>query len=236
MSITKQTNSQLTSWIEELDKANQWLEDSTPENIFDFLNKRENLCTPGYILRRQIQVNFPELITEAATKSGVDSFADLQTSGNIAWKSELVDSLAEVLSTTAFANYGTESLKISKENWQRYLNDEAKCNRSTAIKLIFAFKMDDANSTKFLLSAGHELLNLRNPFDYACQACLSCHLNYLDAVALFQRFDKEFEKDLESEEYTVDVSREFTEPIKNETMVDLKSVKMSKEELVEILF
>ena len=60
MSITKITEEETIGvWQRELESINKEFEVKLQENIFDFLNRRENLCTPGFLLRRQLQAKFP---------------------------------------------------------------------------------------------------------------------------------------------------------------------------------
>ena len=176
MSITEDMKKQTDTWAKDRDKANDWLAEATQEEIFAFLNERKNLCTPGFLLRRQLQTKFPALIEKASKVSNVKEWADLTTTGNVPWHEKLIESLAKNLTEVAFEKYGNELMDIEKKQWQNYLSDQAHCNRNTAIKLIFALEMDDATSAKFLLSNGNNLLSLRNPFDYSCKACLNCGL------------------------------------------------------------
>lgn len=219
-----------------LSKMNlKWLDKSTPEKIFEFLNERETLCTPGYLLRRQIQMKFSELLNEAAENAKVKDFADLTKFGNVAWDSNLVEELAELLQKKDFAGCGKDFLKVSKTNWQDYLNDDVHCNRATAIKLIFALEMDDATATKFLLSNDNELLSLRNPFDYACKACLECHLSYADAVEIFNSFDAKYGNSKTNATITIAPSDEFTQSIKSETITKTDIDKITPDEVKKIL-
>lgn len=66
MGITEKMEHEMSLWATELD---------APNKIFEFLNKRENLCTSGFLLRRQLQIKFPELINKAAKQSGVEDCA-----------------------------------------------------------------------------------------------------------------------------------------------------------------
>ena len=54
MSITEKMEREMRLWAAELNESNKFLATSRKEKIFDFLNNRENLCTPGFILRRQL--------------------------------------------------------------------------------------------------------------------------------------------------------------------------------------
>ena len=224
MSITERTQQELNTWAEHLSKANKFLATSRTEEIFDFLNCRENLCTPGFILRRQLLKEFPETIMKAA---GVKNITDLNVSENTPWSTELVANLSALLVNLYFKNFGQGSLCIEKRQWQNFLSDEARCQRKIAVKLIFALKMDDATAAKFLLSSGNELFGMRNPFDYACKACLTCGLTYEDAEKIFEEFSAR-RKDFETSEQTS--TKNFTQLIKSETTLIKDNDILSAEE------
>ncbi|MBR3049913.1 MAG: hypothetical protein IKG61_00495 [Selenomonadaceae bacterium] len=238
MSITEKMEREMRLWAAELNKSNKFLATSRKEKIFDFLNNRENLCTPGFILRRQLQMKFPELIEAAAKKSGVESYADLTKVGNVAWPSKLVGSLAKILTTTKFAKFGEDFLDIEKKQWESYLLDKSHCQCKTAIKLIFALEMDDATAAKFLLSNDDDLLSLRNPFDYACKSCLNCGLTYDAAEELFKNFSAAFEN--LDDNHKIALTNDFTRLVKSETSAfreqDIISVEDTKKFLSEMMF
>ena len=230
-SITEQTNSKMNTWVEELEEANSWFEESTTEEIFKFINDKTSLYTPGFVLRRQIQTCFPELIGKAEEQSNVHEYADLRESGNTPLPKSLVNSLSRVLSETNFKGYGHENLNIEFKQWKKYLNDEAFCNRSTAIKLLFALQMnDDVTIAKFFLSNGNELLSMRNPFDYACTYCLKCNLTYEDVVEVFDLFESQRDSHDSIEPIKIDSNYNFTESMKNETISMSVNVNMSNDE------
>lgn len=229
MSITKKIEHEMSLWATEMNKSNNFLAISRQEQIFEFLNRRENLCTPGFLLRRQLCLKFPEIVAEAAEKSGVDSYSDLTKCGNVDWSPKMIAHLAKILTTTKFAGFGKEFLGIEKKQWQNYLLDKAHCQRKTAIKLLFALEMDDETVAKFLLSNDDELLSLRNPFDYACKTCLSFGLTYEDAEEVFKHFS-----DSKCACATNDskVSTEnFTQIIKSETASLREDDKITADEL-----
>lgn len=214
MSITEQTQQELETWISQMNKANKFLATSRQEKIFEFLNRRENLCTPGFLLRRQLQLKFSPIIKKAADVAGIETYADLTVSGNKPWPTNLIECLAAILADTSFKNYGQAPPDIEKKQWQNYLLDAARCQRKTAVKLIFALEMDEVTASKFLLASGNDLLSLRNPFDYACKACLDCGLSYEDAEKLFDAFSSQ--RDTENTA-TQNLSDDFTKSVKNET-------------------
>ena len=220
MSITKITEEETIGvWQRELESINKEFEVKLQENIFDFLNRRENLCTPGFLLRRQLQAKFPELVEESAKEADVALYADLISSGNIAWQSKLVECLARSLSRTNFKRYGKSLLHIEWRQWFNYLSDKARCHRDTAVKLIFALDMDELTAVKFLLANGHALLSFRNPFDYVCKVCHACKLTYEDAERLFKMFEEHIKDD--NADNTNDnekfLANDFTRRVKDET-------------------
>lgn len=114
-------------WAAELNKSIEFLATSDREKILEFLNDRENLCTSGFLLRRQLQIKNPELVITATEKSGVIDYADLTECENVAWSPKLIEYLAKILTTTKFPNFGKNSLDIEKKQWQNYLLDRARC-------------------------------------------------------------------------------------------------------------
>lgn len=229
MSITEKMEHEMSLWATELNLANKFFATSRQEKIFEFLNKRENLCTPGFLLRRQLQVKFLELVNTAAKQADIKDYADLTENGNVEWSPKLIEYLAKLLVNTNFVRFGKSSLDIEKKQWQNYLLDKARCQRKTAIKLLFALEMDDATASKFLLANGNELLSLRNPFDYACKTCLDCELTYADAEDIFKNFSA-LGGHVE-EKTSVVLADNFTQMIKNETVTFREKNIMSAEEL-----
>ena len=119
MSITKKMEHEMNLWATEMNKSNNFLALSRQEKIFEFLNHRENLCTPGFLLRRQLCLKFPKIVAEAAEKSGLESYSDLIKCGNIKWAPKMIEHLASILTTTKFAGFGKGSLGIEKKSSPR---------------------------------------------------------------------------------------------------------------------
>lgn len=218
MELTEKITTETFAW----DNFNDF---TTSEEIFNFLNCTDNLCTPGFLLRRQIQIEFPTLVKEAAEKSNTVSYDDLTKSGNKPWPPEMVNKLARLLAKKIFKRYDEKNpLTINVQQWKNFLNDQSICQRESAIKLIFALNMDLPSAKKFLEACGHALFSLRNPFDYACLVCLECGATYAEAEALFSEF--------QSKRNPVDGNKkisdnDFTRKIKNETAQILGSDKIS---------
>lgn len=235
MSITERMGEQLSDWQNELEKLDFELKDSSQEKVFEFLNRRENICTPGFILRRQIQKEFPKLIEESAVKAGVAIYADLLVSGNVDWDTQLIECLSKKLEETVFEQYGKYPPNIEWKQWKNYLSDKSRCQRDTAIKLIFALNMDELTAAKFLLSSGRELLNWRNSFDYSCKVCLTYHFKYTDAENLFNEFERRRDKNQFIDETQEQANSDFTRKIKNETEQFSKNDKILFEDLKELI-
>lgn len=230
MGLTEKMEEKINELQDEL-KKNEEFENSSSEKIFEILNNRENICTPGFLLRRQVQIKFPEIIENAANESGVKEFADLINLGNIEWESKFVTALSKKLSENKFKHFGENTLDIEPKQWKNYLSDSARCQRNTAVKLIFALEMDKLTAEKFLLANGHELLSLRNPFDYSCKVCLDCEFTYSDAENLFEEFDKQRDKTQFIDKNQESPDDDFTHRIKNETEQLIKNDKIAFEDL-----
>ena len=190
MSITERMEARMDMWKQDFLNANRNLSSTTQERIFASLNRRENVCTPGFLLRRQLQLKFPKAIDDAAEDSEVKMYANLIESGNLAWDEKLIAQLSKLLSKMSFKRYGDTPLKITSQQWKNWLGDHSHCQRETAIKLMFALDMDAPTATKFLLANDHALLSFRNPFDYVCKVCFDCDLTYANAEYLYRMFDR----------------------------------------------
>ncbi len=221
-SVTEKVKDKTTNFAQRIQQNNIWVNRATQQEIIDFLNEPENLCTPGFILRRQLQKNFSGLMAKIP---GAEDCADLTNSGNVAWTDTFVASLSSELESEIFDGYGDAKLGIKKEQWHKYLNDEAFCNRETAIKLIFALNMDGETAAKFLLSNNYSLLSVRNPFEYICIFCLSGGFSYKIA----QKILTEFEEKVNALPITSDKKPKpipnMTVPIKNKLAAILNSKK-----------
>ena len=235
MGITERIEEKINVLQEKLKTTNKTLEDSSPENIWEFLNHHENICTPGFILRKQLQIKFPKIVRMCADKSGVKNYADLLNSGNVKWDSNFIEVLSKKLSEMPFKKFLGSPLNIEMKQWKNYLNDSARCQRNTAIKLIFALQMDELTRAKFLLANGHELLSLRNPFDYACKVCLDCKFTYDEAEILFNEFDKSRDKTQYIDETQESPDDDFTQRIKDETEELIKQDIISFEDFKDLI-
>lgn len=189
-SITQQTMASVEKdWAKKLSENELWLQTKTKEEIFKFLNARENLCTAEFILRRQIQTRFPIFVQRAAMAAGLTqaNYADLSTSGNIAWPFELVDKLGAILAVEEFPS--VSELNLDQRQWKKILLGEAFCNRTNAIKLIFALHMKGATVEEFLIANSKNTFSMRNPFDYICDFCLNGDFTYDTASEMIKAFE-----------------------------------------------
>lgn len=186
---------ELKKWEKILATNAAWLSDSTQQEIIELINQRDKVCTPGFILRRQIQMQFTDLMVMAAKNSNIalNNCKDLQKDGNVSWNENFVSALAQILSEATFEDYDRTQKLLDQEKWLNYLTDKTSCNRKLAIKLIFAFKMDEEIGAKFFIATDNTLWSARNPFDYICLFCLTCvpRLSYKDAVEILADFESE---------------------------------------------
>lgn len=187
-SITEQVISIVRdTWGNDEMSGDDWTDDATQEEIFNFINDPASICTPGFILRRHIQSNFPDILQEAAINSNVTGYADLTQNNNVAWSDTLVHELARVLQQTQFDMIN--NLGVEARQWENFLSDKATCNRETAIKIIFALELDESTAAKFLIANDKNIFSTRNPVDYFCRFCLKCGLSYDTAMELVKKFE-----------------------------------------------
>lgn len=229
-SITSQTMKSVKAiWQKELSNSHKWLETEKYETILEFLNNRENICTPGFILRRHIQVYFPEILSEALTESKISEYAELTKSVNVKWDKKLVKALARILSKTEFKLI--KNLNIDNHQWENFLNDATSCNRATAIKIIFALNLDDTTATKFLIADGKNLFSVRNPEDYLYNFCHQCHFTYETALELLEKFESDRQLfDAKTNSAPTNQIENATTLMENETQRISSNVKLSDEE------
>lgn len=184
-SITGRAYMDVGAWARALRNSDKWLRKSTQQEIIQSMNRREYICTPGFLIRRQIQTQFPELLDE------LGDAPNLSNCGNVPWDENFINKLASALAGTMFEDYGGKILE--PRQWIDYLSDKTLCQRATAIKLIFALKMDEETASKFLISNDNNLLSARNPFDFICNFCLTCvpRISYKDAEKMLAEFESQ---------------------------------------------
>ena len=167
-SITTRVQQQIDMiFAEKIEEADSVLEMyETAVEIREFLTDRKNISTPGFLMRRYLQVHSPELFGEY--ECGRD-YPDLTAEQNVPWPECVTDRIAKKLSSISRSVHG---LTISTANWKKYLNDEQGVQRLLAIKLSFVLNMDRNASGMLLLACGHDLYSVRNPQDFICLYCL----------------------------------------------------------------
>lgn len=166
-SLTRQVEISMNEWTKELADMSYEIMNN-PMRIVNSLNDIRNICTPGFLMRREIQRKFPELL-ETASDETKEQYADLLVNNNIAWPKELMKNLCLKLEKH-FKKECDQLIKASQ--WKAWLTDEGfPTKRELAIKLSFLLEMDDYTTTKFLLACGHEPFSERNPLDCICLFC-----------------------------------------------------------------
>ena len=165
-SLTRQVELSMNQWSKELaDMSTELMND--PMLIVDALNDRRNICTPGFLMRRQLQETFPELLESVSKETG-EVYSDLFIGNNIPWPEKFVKCLSSKLEKHA----KTQSQTVKASQWNAWLNDDSfPVKRELAVKLSFLLDMDDYVTTKFLLSCSHEPFSVRNPLDCICLFC-----------------------------------------------------------------
>lgn len=166
-SLTRQAELSLDYWTKELANMSDSLKND-PMAVIKELNDRSKLCTPGFLIRRQIQTAYPDLLQMAADETA-ESYPDLFKSNNLPWPEALLKNLG--LKLEKHMLQGQKQVVKAKE-WIKWMNDSSvPTKRELAIKLSFLLDMDDSSSTKFLLACGHEPFSVRNPLDCICLFC-----------------------------------------------------------------
>ena len=161
--------------------AEKGSENIVPDEALELLKNTKKLCTPGFILRREIKRLVAEKILDVEIEKKF--FDTLPIEENIVWDDKIIELLAKSL-TKQFRAYG-----ISENQWKDYIKDKSLCNRNNAIKIIFAFNMEDDDAYKFMVACGHNLFSSRNPFDYICMFCRECGFSYSEALQLLNDFE-----------------------------------------------
>lgn len=166
-SLTKQAELAMDMWTKELaDMSEELMND--PLAVVNSLNDSRNLCTAGFLMRRQIQICFTELLNSASQETS-ELYKDLTINNNVPWPEKFLKNVCSKLEKK-FAKEQDEIVKAIE--WFQWLSDKKyPRKRELAIKISFLLNMDDYTTTKFLLSCGHEPLNVRNPLDCICLFC-----------------------------------------------------------------
>lgn len=100
-SLTRQAEESMDIWTKELaDMSEELMND--PMAVVRSLNDARNLCTAGFLMRRQIQASFSELLRDASEETG-ESYEDLTVNNNVPWPECFYKSLCKI--QIVFADY-----------------------------------------------------------------------------------------------------------------------------------
>ncbi len=163
-SLTSAVQTQINSYVEKrMAKAAELLDcQQTAKELLDFLMDRSKLSTPGFVLRRHIQVQ-QGLVSR-------EDCADLGKTGNVPWPQSVISSAAAELSSISYSRHG---LAISKVNWERYLTDNFSqgIQRKMIFKLAVVTNMGRDETIDLLLSCSQGPYNAREPLELICWFC-----------------------------------------------------------------
>ena len=163
-SLTRQAEESMDIWTKELaDMSEELMND--PMAVVRSLNDARNLCTAGFLMRRQIQASFSELLRDASEETG-ESYEDLTVNNNVPWPEKFLKNLSSRLEKYMLKE---QNEVVKAIEWFQWLSDKKyPRKRELAVKLSFLLNMDDYTTTKFLLACGHEPFSVRNPLDCIC--------------------------------------------------------------------
>lgn len=166
-SLTRQAEESMDIWTKELaDMSEELMND--PMAVVRSLNDARNLCTAGFLMRRQIQASFSELLRDASEETG-ESYEDLTVNNNVPWPEKFLKNLSSRLEKYMLKE---QNEVVKAIEWFQWLSDKKyPRKRELAVKLSFLLNMDDYTTTKFLLACGHEPFSVRNPLDCICLFC-----------------------------------------------------------------
>ena len=166
-SLTRQAEEAMDMWTKELADMSEELMNA-PMAVVRSLNDARNLCTAGFLMRRQIQVSFPELLGGVSEETG-ESYEDLTVNNNVPWPEKFLKVLSSRLEKYMLKE---QDEVVKATEWFQWLSDKKyPRKRELAVKLSFLLNMDDYTTTKFLLACGHEPFSVRNPLDCICLFC-----------------------------------------------------------------
>mgnify|MGYP004536419401 CR=1 FL=1 len=166
-SLTRQVEISMDMWTKELADISEKLIND-PLVIVESLNDSRNLCTAGFLIRRQIQICFTEIL-DCASKETNEIYQDLTTNNNVPWPEKFLKSVCSKMERYIFKE---QNEVIKATEWFQWLSDKKyPRKRELAIKISFLLKMDEYTTTKFLLACGHEPFSVRNPLDCICLFC-----------------------------------------------------------------
>lgn len=129
------------------------------------LSDPKKVVTPGFLIRRHIQVYALDLLGEYTVG---EHYKDLTRSDNEPWPETIIYALAVKLCHLGKKEHG---VNIPVQSWEKYLTDEQIPQRLSMIKISFLLKMEVTATAFLLLSGGMSLYSVRNPIDFICMYC-----------------------------------------------------------------
>lgn len=190
-SLTKQAERMERAWVKELINENSKIMRYDIDRLVDYLNQEESLCTPGFLIRRQIQFKFINILEQAVEISG-QNYEDLLNGINKKWSDELIHKLSILLTKSSRTAVGSSRAV----EWAKWMKDEQiPTNRVVILRIAFSLEMDDTTMTKFMLSCNQEVLSVRNPLDCICLYVRkgSYPYDWERALNLLEKYEREKE-------------------------------------------
>ena len=169
-------------------EGNDGFDHLTSEKIFDFLTDMTYCNTFGFILRRYVQVTFPEFFEGFEKET---DYADLTQNRNVPWPDDLLAQLGQKLSHAVYQGSG---VTIQKGIWIGYLSDRGRgITREKIFQVAFVLHMDEETTSALLLSRSVHTYMMRNPRDFIYYYCQKRREQYTwkDVQALWERYQSE---------------------------------------------
>jgi len=161
--IQQEIDLSIAKKIEEANSAEEIY--NTAEELRQHLSNPRKVVTPGFLIRRHIQINAPDFLSEYTIDK---DYRDLTHADNEAWSDDIIHTLSVKLSHLGKKEHG---FNIPVQSWEKYLADEQVPQRLSMIKLSFLLKMDVTATAFLLLSGGLAIYSVRNPIDFICMYC-----------------------------------------------------------------
>ena len=106
-------------WTKELaDMSEELMND--PMAVVRSLNDARNLCTAGFLMRRQIQVSFPELLGGVSEETG-EFYEDLTVNNNVPWPDKLLKTLSSRMEKYMLKE---QDEVVKATEWFQWLSDK----------------------------------------------------------------------------------------------------------------
>lgn len=135
-SLTRQAEESMDIWTKELaDMSEELMND--PMAVVRSLNDARNLCTAGFLMRRQIQASFSELLRDASEETG-ESYEDLTVNNNVPWPEKFLKNLSSRLEKYMLKE---QNEVVKAIEWFQWLSDKKISQKKrTCGKTVFPFK------------------------------------------------------------------------------------------------